>query len=51
MIQRYLFNIRYRKNDDNFASDTIYKQNEIKLQSKTTNDAFLNMISSQKQLN
>ena len=51
MIQRYLFNIRRRKNDDNFASNTIYEQNEAKSQSKTTNDAFLNIISSQKRSN
>ena len=51
MIQRYLFNIRCHKNDDNFASNIIYEQNETKSQSKTTNDAFLNIIFSQKQLN
>ena len=51
IIQRYLFNIRRRKNDDNSASDTIYKQNETKSQSRTTNNAFLNIIFSQKRSN
>ena len=51
MIQRYLFNIRCYKNNNNFASNTIYEQNEPKSQSRTKNNAFLNITSSQKRLN